>query len=69
MAAMSADMDRDQFRAALLAAAGGEPCVDLDRNNERQGVWLPESAWHAVADTVYFVAKLNDINMSEALTH
>lgn len=47
---MSAGMDRDRYRAALLTTIGGEPCTDLD--GERPGVWLPESAWNALSDIV-----------------
>jgi len=50
MDAMSAGIDRQRYSAALLATVGGEPCTDLD--GERPGVWLPESAWNALADIV-----------------
>jgi len=50
MDAMSAGMDRDRYRAALLTTVGGEPCTDLD--GERPGVWLPAAAWQEIADIV-----------------
>lgn len=47
---MSAGIDRDRYRAALLTTVGGQPCVH--RDGERPGVWLPATAWEALADIV-----------------
>lgn len=61
---MSALTHRECLRAALLDALGGEPCTDLD--GKRPGVWLPETAWQAIAD---FVMSHGAVDMASTLEH